>query len=69
MPFFAIHAEVLAAHGGGSGMRSRELSKSAVAVSQVSMMEVDLITDPIEIDVAHLYDLCSNHSFAMGTSE
>ena len=50
-------------------MRSRELSKSAVAVSQVSMMEVDLITDPIEIDVAHLYDLCSNHSFAMGTSE
>ena len=45
----AIHAEVLLAHGGGAGLRSRELLESAV--------------EPIEIAAAYLFYLCSNHAF------
>lgn len=62
----AIHAEVLAAHGGAPGLRSRELLESAVAAPQASMMGVALITDPIEIAAAYLFYLCSNHPFVDG---
>lgn len=62
----AIHAEVLAAHGGGTGMRSRELLESAIAAPQATMMGAPLITDPIEIAAAYFYYLCSNHAFVDG---
>ncbi|MFN0079284.1 MAG: type II toxin-antitoxin system death-on-curing family toxin [Prosthecobacter sp.] len=62
----AIHAEVLAAHGGSPGLRSRELLESAVAAPQATMMGVPMISDPIEIAAAYLFYLCSNHSFVDG---
>jgi death-on-curing protein len=62
----AIHVEVLAAHGGGPGLRSRELLESAVAAPQASMMGVMMMTDPIEIAAAYLFYLCCNHPFVDG---
>lgn len=62
----AIHEEVLAAHGGSPGLRSRELLESAVAAPQASMMGMPLISDPIEVAAAYLYYLCSNHAFVDG---
>ena len=62
----AIHAEVLAAHGGGTGMCSRELLESAVAAPQATLMGAPLISDPIAIAAAYLYYLCSNHPFVDG---
>jgi len=62
----AIHSEVLAAHGGGSGIRSRELLESAVAAPQASMMGASMISDPIEIAAAYLFYLCANHAFVDG---
>ena len=59
----AIHEEVLAAHGGTSGIRSRELLESAVAAPQATMMGSLLISDPIEIAAAYLFYLCGNHRF------
>ncbi len=62
----AIHEEVLAAHGGSPGLRSRELLESAVAAPQATMMGVPMISEPIEIAAAYLYYLCSNHAFVDG---
>ncbi|HSP43503.1 MAG TPA: Fic family protein, partial [Luteolibacter sp.] len=62
----AIHEEVLAAHGGASGIRSRELLESAVAAPQATMMGQPLIYDPIEIAAAYLFYLCGNHPFVDG---
>lgn len=62
----AIHAEVLAAHGGSPGLRSRELLESAVAAPQATMMGVPMISDPVEIAAAYLFYLCSNHAFVDG---
>ncbi|MBL9182824.1 MAG: Fic family protein [Verrucomicrobiaceae bacterium] len=62
----AIHAEVLAAHGGSPGLRSRELLESAVAAPQATMMGQPMITDPIEIAAAYLFYLCSNQAFVDG---
>ena len=62
----AIHKEVLAAHGGSPGLRSRELLESAVAAPQATMMGVPMISDPIEIAAAYLFYLCSNHAFVDG---
>jgi death-on-curing protein len=62
----AIHVEVLAAHGGGTGLRSRELLESALAAPQATMMGTPLISDPIEIAAAYFYYLCSNHPFVDG---
>lgn len=62
----AIHAEVLAAHGGSPGLRSRELLESAVAAPQATMMANPVISDPIEIAAAYLFYLCSNHAFVDG---
>ena len=63
---FAIHQEVLIAHGGGTGLRSRELLESAIAAPQATMMGQPLITDPIELAAAYLFYLCSNHPFVDG---
>ena len=62
----AIHSEVLAAHGGSPGMRSRELLESAIAAPQATMMGTPLITDAFEIAAAYLFYLCSNHAFVDG---
>ena len=62
----AIHSEVLAAHGGSPGLRSRELLESAIAAPQATMMGTPLMTDPFEIAAAYLYYLCSNHAFVDG---
>jgi death-on-curing protein len=62
----AIHEQVLAAHGGGTGIRSRELLESAVAAPQATMMGAPLISDPIEIAAAYLFYLCGNHPFVDG---
>ncbi|MBK8094131.1 MAG: type II toxin-antitoxin system death-on-curing family toxin [Verrucomicrobiaceae bacterium] len=62
----AIHQEVLAAHGGSPGLRSRDLLESAVAAPQATMMGVPMISDPMEIAAAYLFYLCSNHAFVDG---
>ena len=62
----AIHAEVLAAHGGGAGLRPRPLLESAVAAPQATMMGQLLISEPIEIADAYLFYICSNHPFVDG---
>lgn len=62
----AIHAEVLAAHGGAAGIGDRSLLESAVAAPQATMMGKPLLTDPIEIASAYLFYLCQNHPFVDG---
>jgi death-on-curing protein len=62
----AIHAEVLAAHGGARGLRAETLLESAVAAPQATMMGQPLISDPIEIAAAYLFYLCRNHPFMDG---
>jgi len=62
----AIHAEVLAAHGGSTGLRDRMLLESAVAAPQASFGGQPLIGDPIEAAAAYLFYLCRNHPFVDG---
>ena len=62
----AIHAEVLAAHGGSRGLRDKGLLESALAAPQATMMGQPLIEDPIEIAAAYLFYICSNHAFVDG---
>jgi death-on-curing protein len=62
----AIHAEVLAAHGGARGIRDQALLESAVAAPHASMMGQLLISDPVEIAAAYLFYLCRNHAFIDG---
>ena len=62
----AIHAEVLAAHGGGAGLRNRGLLESAAAAPQASFGGEPLIKNPIEIAAAYLFYLCRNHPFVDG---
>lgn len=62
----AIHAEVLAAHGGSAGVREVALLESAVAAPRASMMGEPLLTDPLEVAAAYLFYLCRNHPFVDG---
>ena len=62
----AIHAEVLAAHGGARGIRDEGLLESAVAAPQATMIGQPLLSDPIEIAAAYLFYLCRNHPFVDG---
>ncbi len=62
----AIHAEVLAAHGGSSGLREQTLLESAVAAPQATMLGQPMFTDPVEIAAAYLFYLCRNHAFVDG---
>lgn len=62
----AIHAEVLAAHGGATGVRDDALLESAVAAPQTTMMGKPLFTDTTEIAAAYLFYLCRNHPFLDG---
>jgi death-on-curing protein len=63
---FAIHRAVIAAHGGGEGLRSIELLESAIAAPQATMMGEPLMKDTMEIAAAYLFYLCSNHPFVDG---
>jgi death-on-curing protein len=62
----ALHAEVLAAHGGSAGLRDEALLESAVAAPQATMMGEPLFTNPVEIAAAYLFYLCRNHPFIDG---
>ena len=62
----AIHAEVLTAHDGGTGLREAALLESAVAAPQATMMGEPLFNDPLEIAAAYLFYLCRNHPFVDG---
>lgn len=62
----AIHAEVLAAHGGGAGLREEPLLESAVAAPQATMAGKPLFSHPLEIAAAYLFYLCRNHPFVDG---
>ena len=62
----AIHAEVLAAHGGSPGLRDLALLESAVAAPQATMAGKALFTDPLELAAAYLFYLCRNHPFVDG---
>lgn len=62
----AIHAEVIAAHGGSRGLRDEALLESAVAAPRATMMGEPLITAPVELAAAYLFYLCRNHPFADG---
>ena len=62
----AIHAEVIAAHGGSPGIRDTALLESAVAAPQATMMGKPLLAGPLEMAAAYLYYLCRNHPFVDG---
>lgn len=62
----AIHREVLAAHGGGAGIRERTLLESAVAAPQATYGGVPVMPDPVEVAAAYLFYLCRNHPFVDG---
>jgi death-on-curing protein len=62
----AIHAEVLAAHGGGRGVRDRALLQSAVAAPQATHAGRPLLSGLIETAAAYLFYLCRNHPFVDG---
>jgi death-on-curing protein len=62
----AIHAEVLAAHGGSAGIRAEALLESAVNAPQASMMGRPVFGDPLEIAAANLFYICRNHPFIDG---
>jgi death-on-curing protein len=62
----AIHREVLAAHGGATGIRDERLLQSAVAAPQATMMGQLLMADPIEIAAAYLFYICRNRPFVDG---
>ncbi len=62
----AIHAEVLAAHGGSPGIRDETLLESAVHAPQASMMGRPVFEDPQEIAAAYLFYICRNHPFIDG---
>ena len=62
----AIHAEVLAAHGGSPGLRDEALLESAVAAPQASLAGKPMFIEPVEIAAAYLFYLCRNHPFMDG---
>jgi death-on-curing protein len=62
----AIHAEVLAAHGGSDGLRDEALLESAVAAPQATFMGEPVFPDPVDIAAAYLFYLCRNHPFVDG---
>lgn len=62
----AIHAEVLAAHGGGEGLREEALLESAVAAPQATWGGEPIMSDPVEIAAAYLFYICRNHPFVDG---
>jgi len=62
----AIHAEVLAAHGGSDGLRDEALLESAAAAPQATMMGKPVLKGPIEMAAGYLFYLCRHHPFVDG---
>jgi len=62
----AIHAEVLAAHGGAEGLRDASLLDSAIAAPQATMFGKPLIIEPLAVAAAYLFYLCADHPFVDG---
>lgn len=62
----AIHTRVLAAHGGGEGLRDAGLLESAIAAPQATWGGEPIMNDPHEIAAAYLFYLCRNHPFVDG---
>ncbi len=62
----AIHREVLAAHGGGAGIRDQTLLESAVAAPQATYGGVPVMSDATEVAAAYLFYICRNHPFVDG---
>lgn len=62
----AIHVQVLAAHGGGEGLRDLALLESAIAAPQATWGGEPIMTDPHEIAAAYLFYLCRHHPFVDG---
>ncbi|MFO0295241.1 MAG: type II toxin-antitoxin system death-on-curing family toxin [Rhodospirillales bacterium] len=62
----AIHREVLAAHGGGAGVRDQTLLESAVAAPQATYGGVPVMSDTLEVAAAYLFYICRNHPFVDG---
>lgn len=62
----AIHEQVLAAHGGGAGIRDEALLESAVAAPQATFGGEPIMADLIEVGAAYLFYLCRNHPFVDG---
>lgn len=62
----AIHGEVLAAHGGSTGIRDETLLESAVAAPQATFGGEPIISDVVEVAAAYLFYLCRNHPFIDG---
>ena len=62
----SIHVQVLAAHGGGEGLRDPGMLESAVAAPQATWAGDPIMTDPHEIAAAYLFSLCRNHPFVDG---
>lgn len=62
----AIHAEILAAHGGSPGLRSRVLLESALAAPQALQSGPSSSQDPVEIAAACLFHLGRNDAFVEG---
>ena len=62
----AIHEEVLAAHGGSTGLRDQALLESAIAAPQATMTGLPVFAQPVEIAAAYLFYLCRNHPFVDG---
>ena len=62
----AIHDEVLAAHGGGAGLRDEALLESAVAAPQATFGGEPIMSELVEVAAAYLFYLCRNHPFVDG---
>lgn len=63
----AIHAEVLAAHGGSPGLRSAALLEAALAAPQAAMPGAVPTSDPVEVAAAYFFHLCRNDAFVKGS--
>ena len=61
-----IHASVLEAFGGATGIRDRALLESAVATPQATFGGTSVYADLIEVAAAYLFFLCKNHAFIDG---
>ena len=62
----AIHREVLAAHGGGEGVRDQTLLEAAVAAPQATYGGIPVMSDKVEIAAAYLFYICRNYPFVDG---
>ncbi len=63
---YEIHANQLALHGGGEGVRDRHLLESAVEAAEASFGGRSFYTDLFEVASVYIYHICQNHPFIDG---